>query len=35
MKSAHERRSEEMRLQIEPEIADLIEKQGATIERHR
>jgi hypothetical protein len=26
MKSAHERRSEEMRLQIEREIADLIEK---------
>ena len=26
MKSAHERRSEEMMLQIEQEIADLIEK---------
>jgi hypothetical protein len=31
MKSAHERRSEEMRLQIEQEIADLMEKQGATM----
>ncbi len=31
MKSAHERRSEEMRPQIAREIADLIEKQGATM----